>query len=108
MYGNNDRNETGLIDVAQKNNFMFQDPPRLLVLNNKKIAIFHEPDFINDFLDVNQDIDIVLHGHTHRFRYETIDKILFFNPGESAGMVKGSNAIGVLNLDKMEIKRIFF
>ena len=31
-----------------------------------------------------------------------------FNPGESAGMQKGSNAIGILDLKNMEAKRIFF
>ena len=34
--------------------------------------------------------------------------ILFFNPGESAGMQKGSNAIGILDLINLEAKRIFF
>ena len=34
--------------------------------------------------------------------------ILYFNPGESAGMQKGSNAIGILDLINLEAKRIFF
>jgi hypothetical protein len=31
-----------------------------------------------------------------------------FNPGESAGMQKGMNAIGIINLKNLKIKRIFF
>ena len=50
VYGNNDRNEAGLEDVAIKNNFQFQEPPKLLTLFNRKIAIFHEPDPIDEFL----------------------------------------------------------
>ena len=108
VYGNNDRSEAGLENVANKNNFQFQEPPKLLTLFNRNIAIFHEPDSIDDFLIFNKNIDIVLHGHTHRYRNEIEKDILFFNPGESAGMQTGMNAIGLVNLEKLEAKRIFF
>ena len=108
VYGNNDRNEMGLKEVANKNNFKFQEPPRILTLCNKNIAIFHEPDSIDDFLLENRNIDVVIHGHTHRYRHEMKNDVLFFNPGESAGMQKGKNAIGILNLKNLSTKRIFF
>ena len=106
VYGNNDRNEAGLEDVVIKNNFQFQEPPKLLTIFNRNIAIFHEPDSINDFLKLNKNVDIVLHGHTHRYRNKVEKDILFFNPGESAGMQKGKNAIGILNLNNLEARRI--
>ena len=108
VYGNNDRNELGLEEVAQKNKFQFQDPPRKLSLLDKEIVIFHEPDKIDQFLSENKLIDVVLYGHTHRYENNTRNGVLFFNPGESAGMLKGSNAIGILDLKNMEAKRIFF
>jgi len=108
VYGNNDRNELGLEEVAQKNKFQFQDPPRKLSLLDKEIVIFHEPDKIDQFLSENKLIDVVLYGHTHRYENNTRNGVLFFNPGESAGMQKGSNAIGILDLKNMEAKRIFF
>ena len=108
VYGNNDRNEDGLEGVAIKNNFQFQEPPKLLTVFNINIAIFHEPDSIDYFLIVNRDIDIVLHGHTHRYRNEIEKDVLFFNPGESAGMQTGMNAIGLVNLKELEAKRILF
>ena len=108
VYGNNDRNELGLEEVAQKNKFQFQDPPRKLSLLDKEIVIFHEPDMIDQFLSENKLIDVVLYGHTHRYENNTKNGVLFFNPGESAGMQKGSNAIGILDLKIMEAKRIFF
>ena len=108
VYGNNDRNELGLKEVAQKNKFQFQDPPRKLSLLDKEIVIFHEPDKIDQFLSENKLIDVVLYGHTHRYENNTKNGVLFFNPGESAGMQKGSNAIGILDLKIMEAKRIFF
>ena len=108
VYGNNDRNELGLEEVAQKNKFQFQDPPRKLSLLDREIVIFHEPDKIDQFLSENKFIDVVLYGHTHRYENNTKKGVLFFNPGESAGMQKGSNAIGILDLKNMEAKRIFF
>ena len=108
VYGNNDRNELGLEEVAQKNKFQFQDPPKKISLLDKEIVIFHEPDKIDQFLSQNKLIDVVLYGHTHRYENNTRNGVLFFNPGESAGMQKGSNAIGILDLKNMEAKRIFF
>ena len=108
VYGNNDRYELGLKEVAQKNNFQFQEPPRRLNLLDREIVIFHEPDKIDQFLSQNKLIDVVLYGHTHRYENNTRNGVLFFNPGESAGMQKGSNAIGILDLKNMEAKRIFF
>ena len=108
VYGNNDRNEIGIKEVAENNNFLFQEPPNVITLDNKNLAIFHEPDFIDDFLKQNENIDVVIHGHTHRYRKEIINGVLFFNPGECAGMNEGRNAIGILNLKSLETKRIFF
>ena len=108
VYGNNDRNESGLKEVAKKNNFQFQEPPRRLSLLDREIVIFHEPDKIDQFLSENKLIDVVLYGHTHRYENNIKNGVLFFNPGESAGMQKGSNAIGILDLKNMEAKRIFF
>ena len=67
VYGNNDRNELGIKEVALKNGFNFQEPPRKLSLNHREIAIFHEPDNIDQFLLENKGINVVLFGHTHRY-----------------------------------------
>ena len=108
VYGNNDRSESGLKEVAQKNNFHFQEPPRKLSLLDREIVIFHEPDNIDQFLSENKSINVVLYGHTHRYENITKNGVLYFNPGESAGMQKGKNAIGILDLINLEAKRIFF
>ena len=108
VYGNNDRYEIGLKEVAQKNNFQFQEPPRRLNLLDREIVIFHEPDNIDQFLLENKKTNVVLYGHTHRYENNTKNGVLYFNPGESAGMQKGSNAIGILDLVNLKAKRIFF
>ena len=108
VYGNNDRSELGIQKVVEKHDFTFQEPPKLLSINKTEIAIFHEPEIINNFIMENKNTRIVLHGHTHRYRNEIKNGILYFNPGESAGMQKGKNAIGIVNLETLEAKRIFF
>tara|TARA_B100000475_G_C14896458_1_gene272710 strand:+ start:230 stop:721 length:492 start_codon:yes stop_codon:yes gene_type:complete len=108
VFGNNDRFEEGLKEISLLNNFNFQEPPLRLNLADKKIAIFHEPELINSYIEEFKDVDLILHGHTHRYRHEIIDSTIYFNPGESAGLLKGKNAIGLVNLDNLDIKRIFF
>ena len=36
------------------------------------------------------------------------NNITIFNPGESAGFFEGKNALGIINLKDLNIKRIFF
>jgi putative phosphoesterase len=108
VYGNNDRNEEGIKKIADINHFSFKEPPKVVTLCHKNVAVFHEPDLIDDFLRQNNNTDVVIHGHTHRYRNETKNGVLFFNPGECAGMQVGSNAVGVIDLISLEAKRIFF
>ena len=87
---------------------MFREPPLSLILENKKIAVFHEPDLIEGHIKDNQDTNLILHGHTHRYKEEIIDGIIYFNPGESAGSMEGKSAIGLIDMGNLNIKRIFF
>ena len=108
VYGNNDLNEIGLEDTSLKNGFDFRLPPYTFSIANKRIAVFHEPDLIESFLKGQKDIDLVLHGHTHRYRNEEYLGVRVFNPGESAGMFKGKNSVGIVNLEDIKAKRVFF
>jgi len=108
VFGNNDRIEKGLKEVCDECNFNFQDPPFSLTLEDKKIVVFHEPELIDKFIEQHKDVQLIIHGHTHRYREETLNDIVFFNPGESSGSTKGKNALGVINLNSLKIRRIFF
>ena len=108
VYGNNDLKEEGLKDVAKQNGFDFQIPPFLLKIDNKKIAIFHEPEDIESFLKEDLSIQLIVHGHTHRYRNEKIGNVKIINPGECAGIIKGKNAVGLINLEDLSFERIFF
>ena len=108
VFGNNDRIEEGLKEVCEVYNFNFQEPPLSLTLENKKVAVFHEPELIEGYIKDHQDIDLILHGHTHRYKEETVGGIIYFNPGESAGSMEGKSAIGLIDMYNLKIKRIFF
>ena len=108
VYGNNDLEEKNLKDIAEQNGFNFQNPPFLLKISNKNIAIFHEPEDIENFLKKEPSIQLIVHGHTHRYRNEKIGKVKVINPGECAGIIKGKNAVGMLNLEDLSFERIFF
>ena len=108
VFGNNDRIEKGLKEVCRENGFNFQEPPLSLTLEDKKIAVFHEPELIDRYIKDHADVQLIIHGHTHRYREETLNNIIFFSPGESAGSLKGKNTLGVINLNNLEIRRIFF
>ena len=108
VFGNNDIQEEGLIETAKENGFDFQEPPFSLEIEGKKIAIFHEPEEIENFIKKDPSINLIIHGHTHIYRNEKVDGVRIFNPGESAGILKGRNSVGIVRTEEMTIKRIFF
>ena len=108
VYGNNDLEEKGLKETSLNNNFEFQEPPMVTEISGKKMLILHEPDEIKELIESDPSIDVVLHGHTHRYVNREINGVKIINPGECAGMLKGKNAIGILSLNDLTFKRIFF
>jgi len=53
-----------------------------LEFDDKKIAVYHgKPKELLDVLIKSKDFDVVLHGHTHRKRSETVGGVLAINPG---------------------------
>ena len=52
---------------------------------------------------------LALHGHTHRTTTEWQQSgALAFNPGECAGMMKGLNTVGVVDLATLEVELLRF
>lgn len=108
VYGNNDLYEEGLKETAEELNFFLEEPPLKINKYGKQILMFHEPDQIEDFLGNETEVDLIIHGHTHKFREEIFKGTKIFNPGECAGSIQGSNAVGIIDLTDLKSKRIFF
>ena len=106
IFGNNDQGDKSeLQKVCSDLNFEFDDGIKKLLIAKKKITIVHDPNDLDEshFIEA----DIIVHGHTHRFRDEKIHNCFVFNPGECAGILKGKNSIGIVDIceRKMEIIR---
>lgn len=107
VYGNNDLEEKkDLIKVANEFNCSFYEEPYLFKANNIAINIIHHPELIDDKMLGNS--DVIVHGHTHRFREEIIEGTLIFNPGECAGLIEGKNKVGLITTDNLETEIIEF
>ena len=108
VYGNNDLNEKGLEETSIEHGFNFQNPPLVTNIGGRKIAILHEPDEIKELIENETNLDLILHGHTHRYRLEDINGVKIFNPGECAGILEGKNSVGLIYLHDLRIRRVFF
>ena len=107
VFGNNDIEEKKeLIAESKKYNFKLHEEPFFIEKHNFKIAVVHHPELINE--KMTKEMDFILHGHTHRYRSEVINKALIFNPGECAGILKGKNNIGLVDTEKKTSEIIHF
>ena len=107
VFGNNDMHEKkDLLKESKKYAFKFYDEPHFIKKNNIKIAILHHPELINE--KMTKEMDFILHGHTHRYRLEVINKALIFNPGECAGIMEGKNNVGLIDTENLNAKTIPF
>ena len=107
VFGNNDEGEKkDLIVESKKYNFKLHEEPLFIEKENIKIAVVHHPELINE--KMTKEMDFILHGHTHKFRSELINKALIFNPGECAGIMKGKNNIGLIDTKRKDSKIISF
>jgi len=107
VFGNNDQQEKkSLIEESNKFDCNLYDEPHFLKVKNKKIYILHHPEMIDE--NILSSSDFILHGHTHRYRSERINSALVFNPGECAGLMKGKNQIGIIDLTNSKSKIINF
>ena len=104
VFGNNDQGDKeGLKKVCEEKNFCFQDKLEIQISDENFLFAVHDPnDIENRFYKPG---NIIVHGHTHRFRDEVYKDTFIFNPGECAGMIKGKNKIGIVdtNYPSMEI-----
>tara|TARA_A100001015_G_scaffold36996_1_gene40745 strand:- start:347 stop:835 length:489 start_codon:yes stop_codon:yes gene_type:complete len=107
VFGNNDQGDKeSLINVSNKFGFNIDEGPKILKLDGRKIYVVHDPLEIKDFFF--DEADIILHGHTHRFRDELINQTHIFNPGECAGILEGKNKIGIVDLKEISMEVINF
>lgn len=91
VFGNNDGDKFRHLKFSQDLNLnvAYEDRFLELVLNNRKIAVFH-----GDYHEIVQALvicgtyDAVFHGHTHKKVNETVGNTLSLNPGSLMKMTR--------------------
>jgi putative phosphoesterase len=107
VFGNNDHAERiRLEQEASRFGMDFTLPPRTVHWAGRRILVVHDPE--DAPTRIPTEIDLVLHGHTHRHRHELCGDTLIFNPGECAGFLAGHNAVGLVDLVSLEARRLRF
>ena len=106
VYGNNDQERESLAAAADRFGFRLVDPPLELAWAGRRIVVVHDPRELEDALARHH--DVALHGHDHRHVLERRGRCLVFNPGECAGHLAGHNAVGVLDLVRLEAELLRF
>jgi putative phosphoesterase len=100
VFGNNDGDHLMINKVAGNK---FFKAPKKLELEDKSFIIFHEP-FI--FEDIDEQIDFVLYGHTHKRDLRNKGKQLILNPGTVSGYLVQESTISVVDIFKKTVEFI--
>ncbi len=102
VFGNNDLERDSLEQACRELDLDFSDPPLRIEWAGRRILVVHDP----KDLDAQQIAasDVVFHGHEHRLVLERIAGTLVVNPGECAGHMRGLNAVGLLDLSRLEVE----
>ena len=104
VFGNNDLERDALGAAIARHGFQFAEGLLRLEWGGRRIGVVHDP----RELAAAGDLEVALHGHTHRLQLERRGGRLVFNPGECAGHLPGHNRIGVVDLATLEVELLRF
>jgi uncharacterized protein len=100
VFGNNDGDRNGLRRAYEKVGALY-GPPHELTHGGKRLVLMHEPDYVDEYL-ARSDMDVVVHGHTHRVEIGK-GRPLLLNPGECCAWITGRSTVMLLELSTMEV-----
>lgn len=92
VFGNNDGD---LLMINKVTDNKFYKAPKKIEFDNKSIILFHEP-FI--FEDIDESIEFVFYGHTHKKYLKKKGQQLIVNPGTVSGYLTGESTLSIVNL----------
>lgn len=82
------------------------EPPVILELAGKRIAVFHGHERTFAAAGDRTDLDYVLYGHTHKFTDRRIGPIRFINPGALHRVAAKTVALLNLKTDALQLLRL--
>lgn len=100
VFGNNDGEKKGLTSLSQGR---IQPAPYELNLDGKKVVVVHDIETFDPENLSRKDAKLVIHGHTHEPEVKKGDDgILYVNPGEVGGWLKGRHTVALMDTEKFE------
>jgi len=103
--GNNDGDRRLLRKLYEGYGWKFEDLIAEVVIDGVKIAVTHGTyEAIVNALIYSGRYDVVIYGHTHRYRIERVGDTLVINPGEACGYLTGLESIVLLDTRDMKAR----
>jgi putative phosphoesterase len=102
VFGNNDGDR---LLLQEKFNGMIYRQPYITTFNGKRIAMMHEPAFIEALRDSGH-FDIIIFGHTHEPVIRSEKDVLIINPGELGGWLYRRPTFVIVDLEDMKAEVI--
>jgi len=102
VFGNNEGEWLMLVEWA-KGAGEIKKGPIQLEIGGRKIALMHEPVFIDPLADSGH-FDLIVYGHTHVLEKRERNNALIVNPGEACGYLSKKPTAMVCELENMEVE----
>ena len=103
VFGNNDGEWIYLLKMAEGVGEIKKGPIEI-ELSGRKIALMHEPVFI-EALKKSTYFDLIVYGHTHQSELRS-EPVLTINPGECCGYLSGRATIAICDLEELKAELI--
>jgi uncharacterized protein len=104
VFGNNDGEWLGLTQLARELGEVHKGP-LALPLDGRRIALMHEPVFIDALADSGH-FDLIVFGHTHDLEERRTGGTLVVNPGEACGFLRLRATAMVCDLADLRVRTL--
>lgn len=104
VFGNNDGEWLFLVKLAKGIGEMRKGPIEF-ALGGKKIALMHEPVYLDALADSGH-FDLIVYGHTHDVDQRRRGKALILNPGESCGYLRQKSTALICDLADFSVETV--
>lgn len=106
VWGNNENEKTGITRKMDAiDNFELAGGYYEGEIDGVKIFMNHYPKYA-ELAAKSGEYDLVIHGHTHKYREESFSNTLLINPGEIQGMLSGSPIFALFDTKTKSVKKL--